>query len=316
MSVGAIVLAGGLGSRLLPLTDAIPKPLLPLGPEPLIGYQLRRLAAVGIDRAVLATGHLAEQFSTALGDGRRFGLRLEYSVEDHPLGTGGALRGAAQRLPQVDTVVVLNGDLLSSHDLAAQLAMSRSAQVCLHVREVPDASAYGRVVVDATGRVVSFAEKSGHGPGLINAGTYIAEGELLRCLPPGPRSWERDVLPDLIDAGQPVTAFAADGYFRDVGTASAYCAASSDWVTGALPGSGSPASSYVAVGASVAPTAVLRGGSGVHAGACIERGAVLDSTVVLPGAHVGTGTRLTRCVVTMGTVVAAGTTAVDSVIGS
>jgi mannose-1-phosphate guanylyltransferase len=315
VELSAIVLAGGAGSRLRPLTDDCPKPLLPLGIEPLVGYQLRRLAAAGVSRVVLATGYLADRFEEALGDGSRWGLQLQYSVEDRPLGTGGALRMALTRLPDTDRVVVLNGDLLSSHDVSAQLAALGSARACLHVRSVPDVAPYGQVRCDAAGRVTGFAEKSGSGPGLANAGTYVVRPDLLGALPEGPSSWERDVLPGLLTRGRSVVAWQGGGYFRDVGDSSAYRLASVDAVTGALPDALThEPDGYAAPTAHVAPTTRLAGGSSVYDDAIIGARAVLDGTVILPGARVGERARLTRCVVAAGAVVAPGTVAEGQVL--
>lgn len=315
MTLAGIVLAGGAGSRMRPLTDDCPKPLLPIGPEPLIGYQLRRLAAAGVRDVVISTGYLAGHFDAVLGDGARWGLRLRHCVEDEPLGTGGALRASIEHLPDADRVVVLNGDLLSSHDLSGQLAADRSAQVCLHVRRVPDVAPYGQVTCDDDGRVRGFAEKSGTGPGLANAGTYVVDADLLRSLPVGRSSWERDVLPTLIADGVTVLAWSGDGYFRDVGSPTAYRLASVGAVTGALPDSiGDDGDAYVAPEAYVDPTARLTGGCSVHAGAAVDSGAVLEGTVVLPGARVGADARLIRCVVAAGARVTGGTHWADAVL--
>lgn len=307
MEVCAVVLAGGPGTRLRPLTDRCPKPLLPLGPEPLVAYQLRRLAAIGVRQVVLAIGYLATEFERQLGDGTRWGLQLQRAVETEPLGTGGALRAAVDRLPVADRVIVLNGDLLSSHDLGAQSAALGTAQACLHVRPVPDVAPYGQVTCDVEGRVHRFAEKTGRGPGLANAGTYVVRADLLRALPGGPSSWERDVLPSLLRNDTHLVAWRGDGYFRDVGSPEAYRSACVDAATGVLPKAlGTAGDAYVAVGAQVAPDAILRGGSSIQPGAVIDVGAHLDATVVLDGAHVGAGARLLRCVVASGARVPAG----------
>lgn len=314
VDVGGIVLAGGAGSRMRPLTDDCPKPLLPLGPEPLVGYQLRRLAAAGVRDVVVSTGYLADRFATTLGDGSRWGLRLVYCVETEPLGTGGALRAAIDLLPGVDRVVVLNGDLLSSHDLTAHLQSAGSAGACLHVRPVPDVSAYGKVTCDEDGRVREFVEKSGSGPGLANAGTYVVAAGLLRALPVGRSSWERDLLPALIGSGTEVRAWRGDGYFRDVGSPSSYRMASVDAVTGALPGAlSADPDAWVAADASVDPAARLTGGCSVQSGVVVEA-AELDEVVLLPRARVGAGAELARCVVAEGVTVPAGTVASDIVL--
>jgi len=298
-----------------PLTDHCPKPLLPLAATPLVGYQLRRLAAVGVRQVVIATGYLAGLFSDTLGTGDRWGVRLSYSVEREPLGTGGALWAAVGQLPEVDQVIVVNGDLLSSHDLSQQLLATAAGAVSVHVRAVPDVAPYGQVTCDETGRVSAFAEKSGSGPGFANAGTYVVPAALLRALPTGRSSWERDLLPALIAAGERVLGWPGDGYFRDVGSPEAYRLACVDAVTGALPGGESfPGGSYVGASASVSPDARLSGGTSIHERAIVEMGAHLDGCVVLPGARVGAGARLERCVVASGAAISPGAICHDRVL--
>lgn len=315
VTVGAIVLAGGVGSRMRPLTDDCPKPLLPLGAEPLLGYQLRRLAFVGVRQVVIATGYLAQRFDRTLGTGRRWNVQLSYSVERQPLGTGGALRAAAMQLPEADRVIVVNGDLLSSHDLSGHLAAAPADAICVHVRAVPDVAPYGRVKCDSAGRVREFSEKTGSGPGLVNAGTYVVPADVLRSLPSEWSSWERDHLPALIAAGRSVIAWESDGYFRDVGTPEAYRLASIDAVRGSLP-DGLPYQDnvYVAPDATISSDARLMGGTSVHQGVVVEPGAVLDACVVLAGARVGGGARLERCVVAAGVVVPSGATLREQIV--
>lgn len=290
-----------------PLTDGCPKPLLPLGPEPLIGYQLRRLAQAGVRDVVVSTGYRAGQFVDVLGDGRRWGIQLRQCEEPEPLGTGGALRAAMDHMSDVDRVVAVNGDLLSSHDLAAQLASAASADVCMHVRQVSDVSQYGHVTCDGNGRVTRFAEKLGSGPGLANAGTYVISGDLLRSLPRGASSWERDLLPGLAGQGV-VTAWVGGGYFRDVGDPTAYRLASVDAVTGVLPDTAPKehGTSFISADADVSGAAVVGPGCSIQPGAVVESGAHLVDSVVLSGARVAAGARVERCVVEQGAVVGAG----------
>lgn len=298
-----------------PLTDGCPKPLLPLGAEPLVGYQLRRLAETGVGHVVLATGYLADCFEKQLGDGQRWGIRLDFSVEHEPLGTAGALRVAIDRLPEVDQVIVLNGDLLSSHDLAAQLDSTGAGEVCLHVRAVPDVAPYGHVTCDDRGRVTEFAEKTGTGAGLANAGTYVVPADLLRSLPEGRSSWERDVLPAVIESDTTVVAWEGAGYFRDVGSPETYRLACIDAVTGRLPGA-LPCEHelYVAPGATVSDGARLSGGSSLHEGVVVEGDAELDGCVVLAGSRIGAGAHLARCVVAQGVTVPAAAVRQDEIV--
>jgi mannose-1-phosphate guanylyltransferase len=229
-----IVLAGGLGTRLRPAVGDLPKPLVDVGGEPLVAHQLRRLVAAGVPDIVIAAGFGADLVAQELGDGARWGARLTYSRETEPLGTGGALALAARSaVAPGDTVVVVNGDLLSRHDLAAQLdAFERSAaEVFIHVREVEDARAYGVVSVDGTGeRVTGFREKPSEAvPGFVNAGTYVMRGSVLLALPRTvPLSLEIDVFPRLA-AGSDVRAHRDDAPFLDVGTPEALERARRAW---------------------------------------------------------------------------------------
>ncbi|MDE9365995.1 NDP-sugar synthase [Luteipulveratus sp. YIM 133132] len=224
----AVVLAGGRGTRMGGLVRDVPKPLLPVAGRPLITYQLERLAAADVTDVVVATGYLADAFPAALGDGSAYGVTLRLVVEDRPLGTGGGLRRAldAAGLGSGDTVVVVNGDLLSGHDLGSQLAAfeqdrsQRGAVATLHVRRVDDARPYGLVETGPDGRIHSFREKpSTPCAGLINAGTYVVDPSLLSEVDPGTvSSLERDVLPAAIARGAVLTAHRQDSDFLDVGT--------------------------------------------------------------------------------------------------
>ena len=149
----AILLAGGLGTRMRPLTDHRPKHLLPLGGVALLIHQLQRLADAGLRDIVVATGYRADAFGDAIGDGADFGVAVRFVTEVEPLGTGGALANAARALPEgTGPVLVLNGDLLGGHDLRAHLArLTEGVDAVLHVVEVADARAFGRVAVDPTG---------------------------------------------------------------------------------------------------------------------------------------------------------------------
>ena len=160
----AVIVAGGLGSRLMPLTEHTPKHLLPVAGTPFVVHQIAKLAKAGVTHVVLATSYRAEQFEPVLGDGRTWGVRLTYVTEEQPLGTGGAIRNAAAALTSGpdDPVVILNGDILSGHDLAGQVAahLGAGADVTLHLVEVPTPVPSARVPTDDSGRVTAFLEKS------------------------------------------------------------------------------------------------------------------------------------------------------------
>ena len=305
----AVILAGGLGTRMLPLTAHRPKHLLEVGGVPFLEHQLARLGQVGADPVVLATSYRAEQFLPVLGDGGRWGLRLVYAEEPSPLGTGGALRHALGYLPAGadGTVLVLNGDVLSGHDLRAQLDRfgsprdGRPVDACLHVLPVADPRPFGCVPTDPTGRVLAFLEKTDEPPtDQVNAGCYVFRRRLLEAVPEGrPVSLEREVLPAMVAAGRLLVSYAEPAYWRDVGTPAALVAASRDVVLGRAP---SPAVRPSVTGAWVSPqarvaAARITDGSAVSAGAVVGDQAVVSGSVLMTGARVGAGAEVVDSVV-------------------
>ena len=211
-----LVLAGGLGTRLRPLTESLPKVLVPVRGRPFIDYLLEELARQGARRFVLSVGHLAGAVEAHLGDGGRLGCEVRYAREDAPLGTGGAIRDALPLLEE--TFVVANGDTLLELELDALLERHRreAAPATLAVVRVPDRGRYGAVHVEE-GRVVRFDEKRvGAGPGLINGGVCVlSRSAFAGEAPDGPFSLERDLLPRWLGR---IAAHETDGFFVDMGT--------------------------------------------------------------------------------------------------
>ena len=293
-------MAGGFGTRLLPLTTRSPKHLLNVGGVPFLEHQVARLAEAGVEHVVLATSYRSELFEPVLGDGSRWGIRLDYVQEEEPLGTAGAIRNVAGALrddPE-GAVVILNGDILSGHDLKGQLADfetprdGRAVDVSLHLVEVPDARAFGCVPTDGSGRVTGFMEKSEHPvTNQINAGCYVFRRRVIDEIPPGRVvSVERETFPELVAADAMVVGFVDTAYWRDVGTPAALVAASRDLVLGVATSPAvpyPPAEARVVDGASVDLTAKLQGGTLVDEGAWIGAGATLSGSVVMSGAVVG-----------------------------
>lgn len=227
----AVVLAGGLGTRMRDVGVSTPKTLLDIKGQPLIATQLERLRAVGVLDVVMATGHLGELVAETLGDGSAYGVQLSYSHEAEPMGTGGALALAASRHVQPgDTLIVLNGDLISEHDLAGHIAAAQGSDWCIHVRHVDDARPYGVVRGDDEGRVLEFVEKPAEKyAALVNAGTYVTRGEVLAQLDPTRVcSLEREVFPAALAAGLDVRFHRDDAEFLDVGTPEAWAQATRD----------------------------------------------------------------------------------------
>jgi len=316
-NVDAVIISGGLGTRLAPLTDHTPKHLLNVGGVPFLEHQLAKLAAAGVEHVVLATSYRAELFRPVLGMGERFGLRLTYVREDAPLGTAGAIRNAADRLtgrPE-GAVVVLNGDVLSGHDLRAQLAdfetprEGRPVDISLHLVEVPDARAFGSVPTDAHGRVTAFLEKS-EAPVThqVNAGCYVFRRRAIDRIPAGRVvSVERETFPQLVAEDAMVVGYVQNAYWRDVGTPEALVAASADLVLGRAP---SAAVTKAERGARVHPDAkvlgTVGGGTVVDALAVVEAGATVSGSVVMVGATVGAGSVVVDSVIGPRAVVGAG----------
>lgn len=222
-----VILAGGRGTRLQERMPGLPKVLAPVAGRPFLEHLLRWLARQGFSDVILCTGHLGEQIAQPFGNGRALGLRLHYSQEDKPLGTGGALKRAEPLLAPGDSVV-LNGDSYLATDLNCLLEFHRSRQALatLALVEVPDTRRYGAVGIDPEGTIVAFGEKQKQGPGLINGGVYVLHPRLLAQIGPGPSSLEQDVLPRLI--GRQLYGMRAGNFFVDIGTPESYGQLQSD----------------------------------------------------------------------------------------
>ncbi len=310
----AVVLVGGFGTRLRPLTDDIPKPMLPIGHRPMIARLVDRLSAAGVTEVTLALGFRPEPFVEAFPDGMCGDVRLVYAVEPEPLDTGGAIRFAADHAGIDDTFLVLNGDVVSDADLVALVAEHRrlGAEATLHLTPVDDPSAFGVVEVDDQGWVQRFVEKPAPGETesrLINAGTYVFEPSVLARIPTGQRvSIERATFPAMVADGV-LAAVATDDYWLDTGLPESYRRANLDLLQ---PGR-TVGCEAVAPGAVVAADVVLDEsivGSDVVVGA----GARLIGSVLLDGARVGAGALVERSIV-MGAI-GAGAVVRDAVIGA
>ena len=328
----ALILAGGEGTRLRPLTTTIPKPVVPLAGQPFISFMIEWLRGHGIDDVILACGFMADGVRGVLGDGSSLGVRLRYVEEPEPLGTGGALKYAEELLDE--RFFMLNGDVLTDIDLSAELAQHErtGARATLALYPVDDPSAYGLVRREEDLSVKQFLEKPSPeetDTNLVNAGAYILERELLSGLAPAGTkiSIERDVFPQLV--GQGLYGYEASGYWMDIGTPERYlqatfdilegrvdteigarlqaagrvladkCAIDGQLVAAVLAGAGCE----VAPGASVGPRTVL--GSRVQIGseARIQDAAVLDDVrvgarstirgaIIAPGAMIGEDCRI------------------------
>ena len=320
-SVDAVILVGGQGTRLRPLTLSAAKPMLPTAGVPFLAHLLSRVRAAGISHVVLGTSYKAETFESYFGDGSALGLDIEYVVEEVPLGTGGAIRNVADRL-RGTTAMIFNGDILSGVDLTALLDTHRSARadVTLHLVRVADPRAFGSVPTDAAGRVQAFLEKTENPPtDQINAGCYVFSREVLEAIPAGRVvSVERETFPGLLADGARVFGYVDASYWLDLGTPAAFVRGSCDLVQGIAPTAALPGPAGVALvlgGAQVDRTAAIEGGTTVGAGATVGPRARVDSSVIFDGAVIEAGAEIIRSVIGAGARIGAGAVVTDAVIG-
>lgn len=309
----AVVLVGGFGTRLRPLTLTTPKNLLPVVHLPMVERVVSHLAEHGVTEAVLALGYKPDTFLAAYPDGMCAGVRLTYAVEDEPLDTAGAIRFAAGEAGIDERFIVVNGDILTDLDITRLVRFhdASGAEATIDLHEVDDPSRYGVVVTDVAGQVEAFIEKpdADDAPSnKINAGTYVFEPSVLGRIDVGvPVSVERETFPELVEAG---TLFALDGgaYWLDAGTPETYLQASLDL----LPADGEGSVHETAV---VAESAHVER-SVIGAGATVGDEATLTEAIVLADAVVESGARIHRSIVGTGAVIRAGAELLDlTVIG-
>jgi len=297
--VQAIVLVGGEGTRLRPLTETVPKPALTLVDRPFLAYMIEWLAGHGVSEVVLACGFLPDVLQEALtGEEERAGVRITYVVEPDRRGTAGAFRYAADELGERldQRFLALNGDVLTDLDLSALLRTheQRAARATIALHPVEDSSVFGLVRTDEDGAVLAFLEKTGVAvPGEVNAGMYVLERSVLDLIPSDEEvSIERDVFPRLVGDG--LRGLRLDGYWMDIGTPERYLQASWDILEGRVETRVEPtgagllvaADAEIADDAEAGPRVVLGPGSRLAAGAKVSGSVLLDGCVVSEGATV------------------------------
>lgn len=310
----AVLLVGGQGTRLRPLTLTTPKPMLPVANFPCTAHQIAKARAAGITRIVLGTSYKAEVFEQYFGDGSDFGVELVYVVEDSPLGTGGAIRNVASALQSgpADPVVILNGDILSGHDLSRQVRehVEHQADVTLHLITVEDPRPFGLVPTDAAGRVLEFREKPTTAAEIvtdqINAGCYVFRRSVIDDIPAGRVvSVERETFPGLLEAGAAVYAYLENAYWLDLGNPLAFVKGSRDLVLGACPSPlvAQPGESLLAADVTVGAATRVSGGSSIAQTVTLGERTVIDGSVVLAGASVGADVVIENSIVGAGAVI-------------
>lgn len=317
-----MILVGGEGTRLRPLTSTVPKPVVPLVDRPFIAYMLQWLAEHGVDDVIMSCGFLATSVRNVLGDGSAYGLRLRFVEEPDPRGTAGALKFAESMLDE--RFLMLNGDVLTDIDLSAQIAQHEctGAKATLALVPVEDPSAYGLVHLDAQNAVLDFVEKPSPDQidtNLISAGAYVLDREVLELVPPDRKvSIEREIWPLLVGNG--LYGFPSDSYWLDIGTPDRYLKATFDIIEGnvATEVRERLGNKYLAVapeaevlGRAIPPAVLERGvriAEDAHAGSLVvlgqgvslAGGASVERAVVLDGTEIGAGCTLRDCIVAAG----------------
>jgi mannose-1-phosphate guanylyltransferase/phosphomannomutase len=326
-----IIIAGGAGTRLRPLTYTRPKPLIPVVNRPFLEYQVALLKRHGIDEIIFCTNYMSEQIATHFGDGSRFGVKMHFVNEETPLGTAGAIKNA-QTVAGRETLVVLNGDILTDFDISSiiEFHQSKDALVTLTLKEVPSPSPYGVIDTDDDGRVQEFREPSEAqkkalaanpnieptGVDYINAGIYIMEPEALDAIPTGrPVSIERETYPQFLAEGKPIYAVARQGFWLDIGRPEQYRQATQAIlardITVEVPGEWTALgywamenvqvdptahvapTVHLGAGSKIGPGVSLTGKTVIGLGCCIKANATLTDCILQEGVIIGQGAQLT-----------------------
>lgn len=329
-----VIIAGGPGTRLRPLTYLRPKPIVPVVNKPFLEYQVELLRRHGITEIIFCTNYMAEMIQAHFGDGEAFGVKMRYAIEEVPLGTAGAVKNAEEYFDD-DTLLIFNGDVLTDFDLSAvrDFHASRGARITLTLFRVPSPSPYGVIITDSDGKVQEFREPSEEqkrklaqgiveheGSELINAGMYVLDSTIFRDVPAAtPYSFERQLFPTFAAEDRGIFATEATGYWLDIGRPAQYFEAHrallSGDVTAEIAGEKTPGGWYQAgdatTGANVMidPTVhighraqlqanvELKGCTSIGAGCSIEEGSVLEDCIVLDNVSIGKSVHLNGCII-------------------
>lgn len=292
----AVILVGGEGTRLRPLTCSIPKSMVPIINRPFLEHMINHLKSHGIDDITLALCHLPDQIQSYFGDGSDFGVKLTYVIEDYPMGTAGAVKNVEQHLDE--TFFVFNGDIFTDLDFSAMMRSHRQmgAKVTIALTPVEDPTIYGVVKTDAGGRLLRFVEKPSRDEApsnMINAGTYIVEPDVLSHIPPRCFfTFERELFPLLLNIGDPIYGYPSDAYWIDIGTTEKYQKLHHDLLTGRVsrgfPGQRAGEGIWVEGDCDIHPSAQLKGPTVIGGNCVIDSGVqVKGPSVIGQGCHIG-----------------------------
>jgi len=323
--VKAIILVGGEGLRLRPLTCNLPKPMVPIVNRPFLEHMVERLKRHHIDEIILAICYLPDRIQRHFGDGSGFGVKLSYAVEQTPLGTGGAVKNSERFL--TDTFLVFNGDIFSDLDLTEMIKFHRAhkAKVTIALTPVEDPTAYGVVELDSQNRVKGFVEKPSRDKvtsDLINAGIYVMEPEMLELIPAGVHSMlERGLFPDLVKRGIPFYGYRSHAYWLDTGKPDDYLKLNHDLLMGKavsrLPGKAIGDDIWAEAGCKIHPSVKLTGPIVMGRGCIIEQNAKISGPTVLgSGCIAGEGCVLDEAILWQNVKLGKNVTVKNSVIGN
>jgi mannose-1-phosphate guanylyltransferase len=322
MKTSAILLVGGMGTRLMPLTSKTPKPMLQVAGVPFTEHQIRKAAQAGISEIVLATSYKAELFEPYFGDGKKFGIKIKYAVEESALGTGGGIRNAAALLEDCDQVVIFNGDVLSGHDLSAQIQshINNKADVTLYLTKVEDARAYGCVELLADNQVKSFLEKMENPvSNMINAGCYIFNRKVIDQIPANQVvSVERDTFPNFLSSGVKVYGYLGNSYWLDIGNPQALVKASADLITGVITSVATPKHNgdhLIAANAQVSPSAIINLGTVIEPEVVVEGNCQISGSIIAKGAKIGANCKIINSIIAPDTQIEAGMIVISNYLG-
>jgi NDP-sugar pyrophosphorylase family protein len=297
-----LILAGGKGTRLRPLTIHTPKPVVPVANSPFLLYQIDLMRSAGINEIILSLSYQPRKIEDLLKDGSDYGVWIRYAVEGTPLGTGGAFKNAEEHIS--DSTIVFNGDVLTSIDLAAVVAHHRAAKAVATIVLTPveNPSAYGLVETDPAGWIQRFIEKPGPDEitcKTINAGIYVLEPSVLKYMPKGePYSFERGLFPTLLEHKEPVMSFVFDKYWIDIGTPQKYLEVHRDILSRKFV---SPRVSQSALDRSVLPAgAVVDDKSIIGPDVTIREGARVENSVIGKNCKIGEGVHIVDSVIWSG----------------
>ena len=293
MKSSAILLVGGKGSRLMPITINTPKPMLEVGGVPFTEHQIRKAAESGISEIILATSYKAELFEPYFGSGEKFGIKIKYAVESSALGTGGRIRNAAKLLDSCDQVIIFNGDVLSAHDLTAQMDFHQKnkADVTLYLTTVLDARSYGCVELGSDNRVHTFLEKMDKPvSNLINAGCYIFSPSVINQIPADQVvSVERESFPNLLSSGAKIFGFLDNSYWLDIGTPAALVKASADLILGKIYSAATPKHEQDFL---ISESALIGQGAKISDGSVVGDDVVIEGKCQISGSIIGAGAKI------------------------